>query len=430
MVTNVLELAAIADDLSGAAECAAHLGLRSSRSVLVLQQRGSDPVEALSEPVITVDTDSRAAGPADAAARATAASRTVGSAPVVVKKVDSLLRGHLAGETAAVQAALGRTPVVALAHPALGRTVVGGVVHVDGVPLHQTDLWHVEGRPAPASVLDALAGLDPALVPLDLVRRGVDAVAHELARLGAAGAAPVCDGATADDLGVVVAAAVLAFGDRLLVGAASVVASVAAGPRPSRADPSRDGREDGPGDSRRELVDSELGRARRMLVVIGTRAPGAAAQLDRLAEQADAVLVLSPERLLADPVSARAELEALLGGAAGPDGLTVLALDPRAPADPAAASALSRALADLAAPLLGRFDAAYLTGGATARAVLDLAGVTRLEVLGGLEPGTVLSRVPGGPLLLTRPGSFGDSHSLVRSAHLLLGRTHPRSTHV
>lgn len=71
---------------------------------------------------------------------------------------------------------------------------------------------------------------------------------------------------------------------------------------------------------------------------------------------------------------------------------------------------------------------AYLTGGQTARGVLDTLGVGRLDPLAELTPGAVLSRDADGRRYVTRPGSFGDPDSLVHTAHTLLGRPALRRT--
>src|SRR5689334_2714089 len=135
---TTLTLAVVADDLSGAAECASHALLRVSRSTVVLSPatdgertrlapRGADePAHS----VLTVDTDSRRLGAPDAVRAVRAAAPLVAPAEVVVKKVDSLLRGHVGAEVAALADALQRTPVVALANPALQRVVHDGILRV------------------------------------------------------------------------------------------------------------------------------------------------------------------------------------------------------------------------------------------------------------------------------------------------------------
>jgi uncharacterized protein YgbK (DUF1537 family) len=69
------------------------------------------------------------------------AARAVRDARVVCKKLDSTLRGNVAVE---LSAALGATRrprvVVAPAFPAAGRTTVGGMQLVHGVPVHETEM--------------------------------------------------------------------------------------------------------------------------------------------------------------------------------------------------------------------------------------------------------------------------------------------------
>ncbi len=76
---------------------------------------------------------------------------------------------------------------------------------------------------------------------------------------------------------------------------------------------------------------------------------------------------------------------------------------------------LVRCMAAGSASLIRQAAALVLTGGDTARAVLDGLGIEQLEVQGELEPGVCLSRSgPGGPVIVTKAGGFGDSRSLVR----------------
>src|SRR6478736_10120807 len=209
-----LSLGIVADDLSGAAECASHALLRVSRSTVALSTSCATPPgsaragSASDRVVVTVDTDSRRLSTDDAARAVRAAAALVASAPVVVKKVDSLLRGHVAAEVTALAEELQRTPVVAVANPALERVVVDGVLHVGGTPLHHTDLWAVEPTPAPDRVAAALHPLATVLVPHTTVLRGVEAVTAALDEAAGTGFVAVCDAVTDADLDVVHAAAV------------------------------------------------------------------------------------------------------------------------------------------------------------------------------------------------------------------------------
>jgi D-threonate/D-erythronate kinase len=428
---TALALGIVADDLSGAAECASHAMMRVSRSIVVLAHGcsvaaalpgdpGSAPAPAGAEEpcsadsadspdrVVSVDTDSRRLPEEEAVRALRAAAPLVTAAPVVVKKVDSLLRGHVAAEVAALAEALQRAPVVAVANPTLERVVVDGVLHVGGTPLHHTDLWAVEPVPAPERVAAALHPLPTVLVPHSTVLRGVEVVSAALAEAARTGLVAVCDAVTDADLDTVHAAAVAASAgqgrDTLLVGSGALADAAvrALPPHPRR----------GPGTAR------PVPPVRSVLFVLGTRAPGVTAQIAQLRAHAVTTLVLHPDDLLADPDSHTERL-----GALPTDGVVVLALDPGADADPSRSRDLTEALATAVSPLLDRYDAAFLSGGETARAVLDRLDVPALEIASEVETGTVVSRRPGGRLVVTRPGSFGDPTSLVRVVEHLLGLT-------
>lgn len=435
---KALALGIVADDLSGAAECASHALMRVSRSTVVLSA-SSSPIAPASglrpdvrtpggadDPlaVLTVDTDSRRLPHAEAVRAVRAAAALVTTAPVVVKKVDSLLRGHVAAEVAALAEELQRTPVVAVANPALERVVVDGVLHVGGTPLHHTDLWAVEPTPAPDRVAAALHPLATVLVPHTTVLRGVEAVTAALDEATRTGFVAVCDAVTDADLDVVHAAAVRASAalgsDTLLVGSGALAdAAVRALPREPRhgALPATDSP-----DSALELHHGErpaLGDGAAVLFVLGSRAPGLPAQLERLSAARSAhTVLLQPDRLLADPGAVCVQL-----AERAREGVVVVALDPAAPADPSRSRALTESLAAAVSPVLDHFDAAFLSGGETARAVLDRLDVPALDVVAEVETGTVVSRRPGGRLVVTRPGSFGDPTSLVRVVEHLLGPT-------
>lgn len=431
-----LSLGIVADDLSGAAECASHALLRVSRSTVALtavspRDAASGPASAAGDPdaetatdavVLTVDTDSRRMAPQDAVRTVRAAAALVTSASVVVKKVDSLLRGHVAAEVAALAAELHRTPVVAVTNPALERVVRGGVLHVAGTPLHETDLWAVEPTTAPARVAEALAPLPTRHVPHATVALGVAAVAAALAAAADAGLVAVCDAETDADLDVVHAAAVSSStgSGTLLVGSGALAdAAVRALPdhRPAH-------RTAATGDAPYALEEQ---RPSSLLVVLGTRAAGVGAQIEQVRAHAAETLLLQPTDVLGDPAALAARV-----GDLPTHGTVVVALDPAAPADPARSRELTDALATAVAPHLDRYDVAFLSGGETARAVLDRLDVTSVDVVAEVETGTVVSRRPGNRLVVTRPGSFGDPSSIVRVAQHLLGDgapRHPAPTH-
>ncbi|SDS38908.1 four-carbon acid sugar kinase family protein [Jiangella sp. DSM 45060] len=200
----------LADDLTGAAEAAAAFAMRTPRIVSLDALRSLRASHTVG--VVAVDTDSRYVSPELAAERCRAALALLPPG-LVVKKIDSTLRGPLAAEVAALRE-LGGLLVVSPALPALGRTVVGGVVLVDGVPLDRSAAWAAEARPAPTSVAEALAPLPVVTVSLAAVRGGVDALATALRVAADRRQVAVCDAETDDDLDrIVVAALAAAAGD-------------------------------------------------------------------------------------------------------------------------------------------------------------------------------------------------------------------------
>ncbi|MCC4314682.1 four-carbon acid sugar kinase family protein [Streptomyces malaysiensis] len=320
-------LLAIADDLSGAAEVAAALHSRTTRSrVLLIGRPGAvnggvaralrprHPGEAT-----VLDLDSRyrpATEAAEAVREALRLSSPDENAPdaldtLVLKKIDSLLRGNVAAEIAAL-AEGGAGVVLAPALPIAGRVVRSGVVHLGGVALDESDAWRAETLPPPASVAHALGGLPTALVPLTTVRASRRTLLTALRTAAAAGRVAICDAETDADLDAVVEAA-LAEGPRMrLVGSGGLALAlgrhlrttlnaIGAGAAPAatgkRGAPAADAAPAAPPAEMAVAAppaDMAVGAAsaaaspasagRPVLVVVGTAEPAAAEQVRRLVE--------------------------------------------------------------------------------------------------------------------------------------------------
>jgi D-threonate/D-erythronate kinase len=128
----VMRAAVIADDLTGAADAGVQFVRAGHRTAVAFWEAPPPP----DVDVVVADTDSRELDAEDAAARVAAVAAELRSAPLLLKKVDSTLRGPIAAEVRAALEASGRSQVVfAPAFPAMGRTTRGGVQHVDGRPV-------------------------------------------------------------------------------------------------------------------------------------------------------------------------------------------------------------------------------------------------------------------------------------------------------
>src|SRR5215203_6386985 len=119
-----MQVAIIADDLTGAADTGVQLARAGYRTAVAFRDTPIPPPEDLD--AVVVDTDSRAMPDGFATKRVLETVPAVRYARIVYKKLDSTLRGPIAAELAAALGASGRDrAVVAPAFPSAGRTTVG-----------------------------------------------------------------------------------------------------------------------------------------------------------------------------------------------------------------------------------------------------------------------------------------------------------------
>jgi 4-hydroxythreonine-4-phosphate dehydrogenase len=418
----------VADDLSGAADCAAAFASAGARAVVSLRALPASmppdgqaaltegpivPADDLAVPadgsVIAVDTDSRALPPGEAIRRVREAIATRPPGALVYKKIDSTLRGHLAAELAAALDAMPEVPgaVLAPAFPQQGRTFAGGHCFVNGEPLETTALWRGAGITGPADPVarlqaQGLSALSLAPAP----DGGEQALADRIAQAFAAGVrVAVCDASSVEELSRLARALARLDCTPLIAGSAGLARSLAA----LRRQPSA------PRDPSPAHV---LGRpGRPVLTVIGSRAPIARAQAAAIVSATGALAVAVPvDRLVAE----------LPDGAAGDAITAALAAGRHAvltvgdgETDLSLSLAIARGLARLAAPAAKCAGGLVLTGGDTARAVLDALGATAIELLGEVEPGVPLARAPTLPLLCLKAGGFGNANTLLHAVQAL-----------
>jgi uncharacterized protein YgbK (DUF1537 family) len=374
-------LTIIADDLTGAADAAGAYGQTHSSAIIFSLDTPWPDAD-----IVAIDTESRYLPESEAARLvATAVRRSLSMGRPVYKKIDSLLRGNVGVEVSAALAELANEEhglaVVAPAYPATGRTTVGGVVHVNGVP-HSSGVFAGD---IPAAL--AAAGLTAGRA--ESAGRTVEELALALRSLHGQGLdAVVLDAACDEDLERV-ARATESLGFPVLLsgsgGLASHLVPCTASPRGS-------------------LV--ERLPMSRILVVVGSYSSLARSQVQTLLKLG----VQHVELPLGEPSHPRA-----LARLAGSTMDVVLTPDLAAAVEKADALDVAAALAAAVLAVVDDYDAVVLTGGETARAVIDALGVEHMTVLGEVEPGVVLSRFSGdGPALVTKAGAFGDEGTLAR----------------
>ncbi|MBE7162545.1 MAG: 4-hydroxythreonine-4-phosphate dehydrogenase PdxA, partial [Williamsia herbipolensis] len=368
----------LADDLTGATEAAIPFADRVGGVRLHL---GTQSIDATSAGTDVVDLHTRGLDDADARAAVEAALDGVGDEVRVIAKVDSLLRGRLAAHVAAL--AGHRPVVVALGVPSTGRAVREGVVHVGDVALHETTLWAAEPSAAPTSVTEALGD-----IPSVVVAAG-ESVGSDLADALRSGAVAICDVETDADLDHIVSATD-ELGPVCLVGTASLALAVA------RRMPAH------------EQAVHPTPASRPVLVAAGTADSIRVPQVRALVDAGAAHRELDADDLLADVALAPAIAAALAAH-------DVVVVTVGGAIRPEASARISQALADVVAAVdHARPSHLVLTGGATARAVVDAVGITDLSPLDAVETGAVVSLAgDGSRLVATKPGSFGDAHTLL-----------------
>ncbi|GGR58443.1 four-carbon acid sugar kinase family protein [Streptomyces roseolus] len=376
-------VAVLADDLTSAGDGAAPFR-RGGHPARVLLSGSPLAGHGREGGVLAVDLGGRLLDEAGAEARTREAARALSGAGLLLKTVDSTLRGHVAAEIRAAREGSGRRAVVvAPAFPAEGRTTRDGVQYVREVRVDESEFARDPAHPVRTA---DLARLLPEAVRVDAARPEL------LTERVPSGGLFVCSAATDADRDRIVAA-VPDHGAVLWVGSPGLAAALAR----HHALPG------GGADT------GELPPAARPLVVVGSANPATRRQLALLAGRPGAVAAV-----------AAAPLETAT------DALVRIIHTPHERrADPAE---LPRELAASVAALAARapFDGLVLTGGETAEAVLRALGAHGIDLHDEPEPGIARGTlagpagVPRVPVVV-KAGGFGDDRTLLRLHALLTG---------
>jgi uncharacterized protein YgbK (DUF1537 family) len=399
----------IADDLSGAADCAIAFAGAGRRTIVTLDassavKAGSDahPVD-----VIAADTDTRRLAP-PAAARRTADALNTLNAPGrrVYKKIDSTLRGNWAAEVAALQPRAGLA-IVAPAFPATGRTTHGARVLVHGEPLESTDTWKLENADRPANVQTMLedAGLRCDSIDVETLRGDAEMLRQRIrATTKERIEALIIDAHTGDDLKRLAEITSQLDHELFWVGSGGLARELATLP---------DLFSNAPGEAPvHEKQDGSI------LVLVGSLSAVSERQCAMLRERAGIAEMIVPPAVLrvGDRHADWREWQSKIGDflVKRIDLLVRIGRDDAF--DPAEGAHLSNALAALVAPHFGHVGGLIATGGETARAMLSAAGIGSLDLLAEVEAGVAVAR-PSAPLasrpaIVTKAGAFGSEHAL------------------
>lgn len=375
-----LTVAIVADDLTGALDAAAPFARCGALTRVAISSERLGAVlsgHALPE-VLAINTESRHLPPEQGASRVGRALETVQRlAPrVLIKKIDSTLRGNVVAECLAARQACGRALLIAPAVPEQGRIVRHGQVYVNGEPLAASD-YGQDARSAPpveslprvfarhgvlVSALPKASDIDSEDCLVDAShRQDLDAIALRLletpSRWVAVGAA-----------GLAEAIACLCF-------SAQPVA---------------------------------VKRVPPILFAIGSRCAQAQRQIEQL-------------RLSTTQLTVRYAMEDTgTVGTGQSSGANMLIIPEREPSTRHTAEQVAQCMAEQVVAHLEQagdhVPLLFLTGGDTAMAIVQRLGVDQIEVAGEWAPGVVWGWLDGrhDRPVITKAGGFGDDTLLVR----------------
>ena len=184
----------LADDLTGALEVGAKFAATGA-PVLVTTKFGFQGNTIPEEGVLVIDTETRHVPPEEARRCVFELCSEAHDADVryLFKKTDSTLRGNVAAEISALSSAFADLPLCYVpAYPKMGRTVRGGILYIDGIPVTETSFARDLLNPVRECHI-------PRLLSAECTQPVISVVAEEFSALLPAGIY-VCDGETDSDL--------------------------------------------------------------------------------------------------------------------------------------------------------------------------------------------------------------------------------------
>jgi uncharacterized protein YgbK (DUF1537 family) len=403
----------IADDLSGAADCGV-VCVSHGLSTVVSLGNIEDEVDS---DVLSIDGDTRYLEPEKAAEETAALIRRFAGDHLLFRKLDSTLRGNVASELAATlevrRQLTGERVVVVLApaFPAHGRTTRNGQQLFHGKPLEETESWQREQRSAQSHLPAILqtSRLQSVLLDLTAVRSGTDALRAAMMRLARVADVLICDAESDQDLRAVAEASMSLGRNTVWAGSAGLAYHLpwAAGltrlpvqvPEPPPID--------GP-----------------ILFVIGSLSGVSREQVRVLtASSGVAGISIAPQVLLAGKCSPQwREYELALRNALAAGKDVVITPGSELQMESEKGYLLCAALAQMVATCADRIGALVASGGESARAVLQVLGITRLRLMGEIETGLPCSMTEGWKRtlpVLTKAGGFGTPQTLLHCQQLL-----------
>lgn len=408
-----MQIGVIADDLTGATDIA---GFLANNGLETIQIMGiPEPGFQTDADAVVVSLKSRSIAPEDAVRQSLAALDSLRRAGCVqyyfkyCSTFDSTKRGNIGPVTDALLESLESDfTVICPSLPVNGRTVEGGVLYVNGVPLAESGMRHHPINPMTDSDLTRLMEMQSRgramVLDLATVEKGAAAVREGLAALRAKGCRyAVLDAATDAHLDILAEA----LDDVLLLTGGSGLGAARA-----RVLSARFG---GNSDLARQAGRPSGGR---VVALSGSCSEMTNRQVAAYREKAESVKAVAA-RCIADPDAYAEELAAWVDANAGGDcaplvyatvGKDELAAIQKEFGVEETSRAVEEMFTKLAGNLLRRgFDTFIVAGGETSGAVTGALGETAFRLGPEIAPGVPWIRAVDGRLSLAlKSGNFGD----------------------
>jgi len=409
-----LQIAVIADDMTGAADTGAKFCPTVGPVHLTDAVEGELTATAIHTAGLAVYTNTRNIDATRAADIVRiAAERIHGLSPrMVYKKIDSCLRGNVGVEIDTMLPATGASAsFIAPAFPQQGRTTVDGVHRVNGVPVAETEIGREPLCPVRESRLPSLLSSQSRFpvghVDLACIENGPAALVDRVRILLNRGCRHITfDAEHAAHLDAVASLACDHFEKTLLVGSAGLAGSLSLM-------------------MARQLTAPEAAdrpRITKWLLVCGSSSRVLADQVARLTRTTCwACQMLDPSVLTSSEGSAQRGIRLAGLVDAWLSGSLILCLKPIVDDGSTISSdRVVRGLANLAAALITAEapGGLFLSGGDTAEAVRRQVAASALLIREEILPGLMCGELVGGPFsglpVVTKAGAFGSADTLVQ----------------
>jgi uncharacterized protein YgbK (DUF1537 family) len=412
--------AIIADDFTGAGDSAVQFVSYGKPVFFLVKQDGAGARQRYSSSrTVVIDTDSRFLGSSEAYRRVAEATRALYGHGYrhFFKKIDSTLRGNIASEIAAVMDAGGfRFAIVAPAAPKNGRTVVGGICRIGGVPLSETALANDPFTPVvEARVLKHLAErFSGAVEELNLgeVRSGTGMLVSRIQEGLARGIRVfIADTETMDDLRAI--ASLASQAGALFVGSSGLAEAVA------------------------DYGEIPENLARRfpegkILFSIGSLTDRSETQIKELLMNGEFEdLVVDSSKAVEDPAAEAERLRKRLDSIRADRPLLlrtdgIVRLNASGVVDKSAGAAISRFIGAMAKEIVDRrsIRLVFASGGDTAARIVDMLDTEGIrfinEIVPGIPFGYFRSRAVGRRVyFITKSGGFGGDDAMLKCFRLV-----------